>query len=246
MGWFFIKIAVFVLMIQTFTFTNVLAKDPLLSTAQKFYYGVGAPKNHHKAFKLYLKAAQIGNVDAMFIVGGMYMQGQGTPVNRSEAFKWLYKAAINHRSSKESERIIGQSFITGENVPQNYEEALYWFERAAKGGDATAQSELGVLYFNGKMLDIDYEKARHWFEIAARNNYPLAQYNMGILWYTGNGVPAMNLVEAYAWFNLASSNGHNNGKVAKQFLETILSVAELKKAQQLSIKLYKEIKQFEE
>jgi TPR repeat protein len=241
-GWF-IKISILVLTIQVLTFATVSAKETLLSTAQKFYYGVGAPKNYHKAFKLYLKAAQAGNVDAMFIAGGMYMQGQGTTVNRAEAFKWLYKAAINDRSSKESERIIGQSFITGENVPQNYEEARYWYERAAEGGDAAAQSELGVLYFSGKMLDKDYEKARHWFDIAARNNYPLAQYNMGILWYTGNGVNTIDMVKAYAWFNLASSNGHNNGKVAKQFLETILSADELKSAQQLSIKLYKEIKQ---
>ena len=244
-GWF-IKISIFVLMIQAITFVNVSAKETLVSAAQKFYYGVGAPKNYHKAFKLYLEAAQAGNVDAMFIAGGMYMQGQGTAVNKAEAFKWLYKAAVNNKSSKESERIIGQSFITGENVPQNYEEARYWFERAAKSGDAAAQTELGVLYFSGKMLEKDYEKAHHWFDIAARKNYPLAQYNMGILWYTGNGVNTIDMVKAYAWFNLASSNGYNNGKTAKQFLEKNLSVDELKKAQQFSIKLYKEIKQFKQ
>lgn len=241
-GWV-IKISILVLTIQALTLVNVSAKETLISSARKFYYGVGAPQNYHKAFKLYLKAAQLGNVDAMFIAGGMYMQGQGTPVNRAEAFKWLYKAALNKRSSKESEKIIAQSFITGENVPQNFEEARYWFERAAKGGDAAAQSELGVLYFNGKILDNDYEKAHHWFDLAARNNYPLAQYNMGILWYTGKGVPAIDLVKAYAWFNLAGSNGHGNGKVAKQFLETVLSADERKSAQQLSIKLYREIRQ---
>ena len=240
----FITSCILVSLIHMFTYGNALAREPLVSAAQKYYYGIGAPKNYHKAFKLYLKAAQNGNVDAMFIAGGMYMQGLGTSINKPEAFKWLYKAAVNGRSSKESERILGQSFLTGENVPQNYEEALHWYERAAKGGDAAAQSELGSLYFSGKMLDKDYEKARHWFEIAARDNYPLAQYNMGIIWYTGNGVATIDMVRAYAWFNLAGSNGHSNGVVAKQYLETILSVDELKRAQQLSTKLYREIKQF--
>jgi TPR repeat protein len=241
----FIRFSLLIALIHLLAFTGtVSAREALLSTAQKYYYGVGAPKNYHKALRLYLKAAQDGNVDAMFIAGGMYMQGQGTSVNTAEAFKWLYKAAINGRSSKESERILGQSFITGKNVPQNYEEALHWYEKAATGGDAAAQSELGFIYFSGKMMEADYEKAHHWFETAARNDYPIAQYNMGILWYTGNGVGTIDTVKAYAWFNLADANGHRNGGVAKQFLETILSTEELKKAQELSIELYRDIKQF--
>lgn len=241
----FIRFCLFAALIQTLTFTNtVSAREALVSTAQKYYYGVGAPKNYHKALRLYVKAAQNGNVDAMFIAGGMYMKGQGTSINTAEAFKWLYKAAINGRSSKESERILGQSFITGENVPQNYKEALHWYEKAATGGDAAAQSELGFLYFSGKMMEVDYEKAHHWFEKAARNNYPIAQYNMGILWYTGNGVATTDNVKAYAWFNLSDSNGHRNGAVAKQFLETILTREELKRAQELSTELYRDIRQF--
>jgi len=221
---------------------STFAAESLSSTAKKYYYGIGAPKNMHKAFTLYLKAAERGNVDAMFIVGGLYMQGQGTAVNQAEAFKWLYKAALNGRSSKESQRILAQFFISGKNVPQNYNEAVHWYEAAAKNGDPEAQSELAFLYFSGKAIDRDYDKAFYWFDIAARNGYTLAQYNMGILWYTGNGVPGVDMVKAYAWFNLASANGHSNGESAKSFLESILSADELLKAQDLSTKLYKEIR----
>ncbi len=221
---------------------SALSTETLTATAQKYYYGIGAPKNIHKAFKLYLKAAEKGDVDAMLIVGGLYMQGQGTSVNQAEAFKWLYKAAINGRSSKESQRIIAQFFISGKNAPQNYSEALHWYKRAANNGDSEAQSELAFLYFSGKFVGKDYEKAFYWFDIAAKNGFPVAQYNMGILWYTGNGVPAVDLVRAYAWFNLVAANGHSNGEAAKAFLETILSDDELLKAQDLSTKLYREIK----
>lgn len=221
---------------------NASTAESLSSTAQKFYYGIGAPKNLHKAFILYLRAAERGDVDAMFIVGGLYMKGQGTTVNQAEAFKWLYKAALNGRSSKESQRILAQFFITGKNVPQNYSEALRWYEAAAKNGDSEAQSELAFLYFSGKAVDRDYDKAFYWFNIAAKNGYVLAQYNMGILWYTGNGVSGVDMVKAYAWFNLAAANGHSNGMAAKSFLESILSGEELLVAQNLSTKLYKEIK----
>ena len=238
------KIAVFLLSLffVVSLSDHVVAKETLSSMAQKYYYGRGAPRNLHKAFTLYRQAAEKGDVDAMFIVGGMYMQGQGTSINEAEAFKWLYNAAINGKSSKESERIWAQSFIKGQNVPQNYGEALHWYELAANGGDAEAQSELAFLYFSGNYIERDYEKAHHWFKIAAMNNYSLAQYNMGILWYTGNGVPTVDTVQAYAWFNLAAANGHRSGEGAKRFLETIFSADELFRAQNISIELYREIK----
>jgi len=215
----------------------------LMSTARKYYYGIGISKNISKAFKLYLKAARQGDVDGMFIVGGMYMQGYGTVMDKREAFKWLYEAAVNGKSSKESQRILGQFFLSGNNVPQNYEEALHWYELAAMGGDPEAQSELAFLYFTGKFVGKDYGKAKYWFDIAAKSGYPLAQYNMGILWYTGNGVAEVDIKKAYAWFNIAAANGHPSGVAAKSFLETILSREELAEAQQYSKDLYESIRQ---
>ena len=220
----------------------VAAAETYMSLARKYYYGTGVEKNMRKALGLYLKAAEKGDVDAMFIAGGMYMRGLGTQTNGAEAFKWLYNAAINGRSSKESERILAEFFMTGQNVPQNYDQALHWYEKAAKRGDVEAQSELGFLYFTGNLVEKDYEKARDWFETAARNGYPLAQYNMGILWYTGNGVETVDMVRAYAWFSLAASNGNSSGGVARRFLETRLSPKELVEAQGISTELYKEIK----
>jgi len=238
-----ILIVAFVIFSLTISSFSLAKTEKVMSTAKRYYYGMGVPKNMTKAFKLYLKAANQGDVDGMFIVGGLYMQGHGTVVNQKEAFKWLYQAAINGRSSKESQRILGQSFLAGTNVPQNYEEALHWYELAATEGDAEAQSELAFLYFTGKFIEKDYDKAKHWFNIAARKGYPLAQYNMGILWYTGNGVSEVNAKKAYAWFNLAATNGHPSGAAAKSFLETVLSAEELVSAQQYSTELYREIKQ---
>lgn len=213
----------------------------LSASAKNYYYGIGVPQNLTKAFQLYLAAAEGGDLNAMFVVGGMYMQGQGTLINQAEAFKWLYKAAVNGRSSKESQRILGQSFVLGTHVPQNYTEALKWYELAANNGDSVAQSELAFMYFYGKYVDKNYDKAFYWFDIAAHNGLPLAQYNLGLLWYTGNGVPAQDLVKAYSWFNVAAANGHSDGTIAKAYLETILSNSELEKAQTMSTALFKKI-----
>lgn len=239
-GLFFLIIA---LVFFTGSAVNAESTESLKSKAMKYYYGLGVKKNLNLAYRYYLKAAEQGDADAMFIVGGLYMKGQGTPVNRSEAFKWLYDAAVNGRSSKESQKILAEFFLTGEGVPQNYTEALQWYERAAEGGDVEAQNELAYLYFTGQQVEKDYEKAHHWFKQAAEKGYALAQYNIGILWYTGNGVPATDLVKAYAWFNLAAANGHADGEMAKKFLETRLNKEELRQGQELSVRLYKEMEE---
>ncbi len=215
--------------------------DAIKQRAQNYYYGQGGRKNIGKAFRLYLKAAVAGDSDAMLIVGGMYMKGLGTIENRNEGFRWLYKAAAEGRSSKESERIIGQFLLAGEGVPQNFTEAVLWYERAADSGDEQAQSELAYLYFAGDKVERDYDKAYKWFKIAADGGYALAQYNMGILWFTGNGVSGVDLIKAYSWFSLASANGHGDGEIAKKYLEGKLSVEELRRAQDYSSYLYKEI-----
>jgi TPR repeat protein len=234
-------IFVFVLLLNC-SITSLAASEALVDRAKKYYYGQGVSKNINTAFRLYLKAAQQGSVDAMFVVGGLYMTGHGTAVNRPEAFKWLYNAAINGRSSKESQRILGQFFMAGNGVPQNYEEALHWYTLAAEGGDSEAQSELAYIYFSGKNIEQDYEQASYWFNIAAKNGYPLAQYNMGILWYTGNGVSGVDTEKAYAWFSLSAANGNASGESAKAFIATILSEEELKSAQEYAMQLYRKIK----
>ncbi len=238
---FSIYILLLVVFFSGFILDVAKANETIMSTARKYYYGTGVVQNMGRAFKLYRKAANEGDVNAMFIVGGMYMRGFGTPVNRSQAFKWLYQAAEEGKSSKESERILAEFFITGSNVPQNFKEALHWYEKAAESGDQEAQSELGFLYFSGRGNDRDFEKARYWFEKAARKGYPLAQYNMGILWYTGNGVERVDIVESYTWFNLAAANGDARGIAAKKFLQTILSSKEIAKAQKHSANIYREI-----
>jgi TPR repeat protein len=217
------------------------AVETTMSTARKYYYGIGVRQNMGRAFKLYLQAAQKGDGEAMFIVGGMYMKGMGIGINTAEAFRWLYSAAKKGKSSKESERILAEFFIKGDGAPQNFNEAIRWYEKAAQSGDHEAQSELGYLYFSGKGQERDYDKARHWFETAARNGYSLAQYNMGILWYTGNGVEAVDIVKAYGWFNLAAANGDARGIAARNFLSSVLSNDEKIQAQNFSTELYREI-----
>ncbi|MDX2179094.1 MAG: tetratricopeptide repeat protein [Bryobacteraceae bacterium] len=55
----------------------------------------------------------------------------------------------------------------GHGVTQDYSEAAQWFRRAAEQGDAQAQFNLGVMYYEGQGLRQDYILAHMWWNLAA-------------------------------------------------------------------------------
>ena len=56
---------------------------------------------------------------------------------------------------------------TGLGVPHDYAEAARLYRKAAEQGNALAQSELGVVYFNGRGVPQDYVLAYMWLNLAA-------------------------------------------------------------------------------
>ena len=210
----------------------------LKQQAKQYYWGQGVPQDYRQALQLYLQAAELGDPDAQYIAGGMYFKGQGTAADYQQAFKLLYLAAQNGKSTPESQKLLAQAFIIGDPVPKNYPEAIKWYELAAAKGDRDAQNELAFLYFVGRGVEQDFRKAYDLFRQAALNGLALAQYNLGIMLYTGNGVPQADLVEAYAWFNLAASAGNAAAASARQSLESALTTSQLAAAQEKSRVLY--------
>ncbi len=234
---------VFIFVVILFSTSNIFAAsiEELKLQAQKNYIGKGIAKNQAKALELYIQAARQGDIESAYIVGGMYYKGQGTVQRHDEAFKWLYKAAVAGKSTVESQRILGQFFLSGQNIPVNYQKAEQYYKMAAGDGDMQAQSELAYLYFVGKGVKQNYGLAFKWFEKAAMQGWGRAQYNMGLMWYTGQGVEKVDLVMAYAWFNLAASSGNAAAGTAKDFLEDQLGQEELSRAQDISTDLYTKI-----
>jgi len=62
----------------------------------------------------------------------------------------------------------------------------------AKQGNAEAQSNLGVAYYNGEGVAQNYEKAIEWWQKAAQQKDILAQYCLGVAYMEGLGVATNN------------------------------------------------------
>ena len=68
-------------------------------------------KNYQKAFPLMREAAELGNVQAMSVLGSMYLLGQGVAENGREAERWLKQAVAG--GFEDATSILGMAYATG-------------------------------------------------------------------------------------------------------------------------------------
>ena len=76
----------------------------------------------------------------------------------------------------------------------------------AKQGDADAQNNLGLMYFQGKGFPRYYIQAYAWFTKAAEQGNVDAQFNLGFMYNTGEGVPK-DYKQAIYWYTKAAEQG---------------------------------------
>ena len=88
----------------------------------------------------------------------------------------------------------------------DYAAALKIWEPLAERGDARAQFNLGVTFFNGQGVPHNPFKAVEWYRAAADQGYGPAQANLSFMYETGQGL-LQNYIEAYKWSSLAASHG---------------------------------------
>jgi TPR repeat protein len=81
----------------------------------------------------------------------------------------------------------------------------------AEGGHGSAQSMIGVMYYNGEGVEQDFAAAAVWLNLAANQGYSVAQYNLGVMYDSGQGVE-QDFNEAFKWYNQAARQGHANAQ----------------------------------
>ena len=88
----------------------------------------------------------------------------------------------------------------------DYAAAMSYWRPLAEQGDATAQSNLGVMYANGQGVPQDYPQALIWTRKAADQGDAAAQNNLGVMYRDGQGV-ALDYAQAAIWFRKAADHG---------------------------------------
>jgi hypothetical protein len=128
----------------------------------------GIVKSAKKAAKIYRRAVELGDVDAMINLGMLYEHGSGVKLDKKKAER-LYRTAAD-RGDATAQCNLGILLASEEK----FEEAFRYFALAADQGYTYAESNLGFCYRDGEGTEVDLGKARYWFERAAAKGYQKA------------------------------------------------------------------------
>lgn len=113
-------------------------------------------------------------------------------------------------------------------------------KRLAEQGHPLAQTQLGLMYYNGIGVSQDYVEAAKWYRRGAEQGYAFAQLALGLMYGLGEGVP-QNYSEAYVWTSLAAAQGLVDAKEARDMAARELNESRLSAAQARAVKLFEEI-----
>jgi tetratricopeptide (TPR) repeat protein len=121
----------------------------------------GLVKSDKKAAKIYRRAVELGDVDAMVYLAQMYREGLGVKLDKKKAER-LYRMAAD-RGDAVAQYNLGLLL----DAAKKFEEAFRYYALAADQGYINADHNLGICYRDGEGTEVDLGKARYWLEHAA-------------------------------------------------------------------------------
>jgi hypothetical protein len=119
------------------------------------FYGA---KDYRKAFPLMKQAAELGSLQAMSILGSMYLLGRGVPENGGQAVQWLKQAVDGGFEGAIS--VLGMAYATGSaGIPMDIPLAREMLTQAAGKGDQQSARMLEMMD-NGEGMFRNLKKAK--------------------------------------------------------------------------------------
>lgn len=125
------------------------------------------------ANKWFLRAAKLGNGEALCRLAGAYRHGKGVDLDLNMAVRF-YKEAIIADGNRDALLDLALCYLKGEGVPQNTKHGFFLMERSAKLGNMMAQYNMGFLYRTGTGVHADADEALRWYRVSANQGYELA------------------------------------------------------------------------
>lgn len=135
--------------------------EALTSLGVCYATGIGTVKNPDEAIRLWEKAAEKGNVDALYSLGDFYSEISHR--NIEKAIHYFTLAA--DKEDLDSMYELGKLYYM--NSPhENHKTSFEWFNKAAKKGKVLAMREVAICYAKGIGVEKNPTLADEWFKKA--------------------------------------------------------------------------------
>lgn len=192
-----------------------LTEQQQLQKSAIFHSQYEALDDPQSLFELCKQAADDGVIDALYLLGIMYENGDGQRQYPQQAAECYWRAASHGKA--EAQYNLALLYAQGTLGQQDYLTAFHWFEKAAEQGIAQAQYNLANSYDQALGCLEDKTKAFEWYMKAAEQGFVPAWQNIAVMYYQGEGVEK-DLVKAYGWTLLAAKTGQEESKKAEPVL----------------------------
>ena len=147
--------------------------------------GTGTEVNLEKARHYFEKAAELGNADALYGLGKLYLKPEFPDFDPAKAVEYLEEAAQKDNAFAKYQ--LGKLLCQGELVPKDIARGLPLLEELAENGVTFASYIVGKVYLREESWQ-DIKKAILYFRQAAEDGNSFAEYQLGRIYYFGNGV----------------------------------------------------------
>ena len=145
--------------------------------------GSGTTENTDLARDYFEKAAKLGNVDALFGLGKLYLSKTFSGYDPRTAVEYLASAA--RKGHDFAQYTLGRLFLQGIEVRKNPDYAVTWLEEAVKNENTYAQYLLGRVLLMGEDVPQDRDRGTDLIRKAADSGNTTAAYTMGKLLLEG-------------------------------------------------------------
>lgn len=180
---------------------NVTARTNL---GVRLQYGLGVPRDLAEA-EYWLRAASgMGNPEAQFQLGVLYLQPEMVAEHGQDALRWFTRAASSGLWTAEYN--IGLMYLRGLGTTMNLAEAERWLRKADRHGVKLAKSALGLLFLGS----LDPRRKSEGFEFlrkAAKEGDADGRDNLAYCYEFGIGT-APDLQAAVSLYRQAAKAGN--------------------------------------
>ncbi|KAF9148029.1 hypothetical protein BG015_010273 [Linnemannia schmuckeri] len=161
-----------------------------------------------------LRLANAGDPAAMYNIATFYDEAkEGVSLDYEVAREWYLKGvALNHSQCQVGLALLYQY---GRGVPLNYAKCIEYYLLAVEQGNATAQHNLGRLYYDGAVdngqgsgsVMVDYKRAMELLKKSTQQGEKHSQYIVGFMYRHAQGVD-QNFLAALFWFRKSAAQGY--------------------------------------
>ena len=149
--------------------------------------GTGTDVDLLQAMLYFEKAAELGNVDALYGLGKLYLRKDFEGYDPVKAAEYLEDAAKQEHSY--AQYLLGKLLLRGEDIPQDLEAAIQWLEKSAEQDNQYAQYLLGKILLRGDGVEADPKRAVELLERSIEQGNLYAAYFLGKACLCGEAIP---------------------------------------------------------